>query len=48
MTRLRHPAPIRHPSEDWGLPVGGRNTSPTKIPAYAGMTVVNEVTEIGS
>ncbi len=37
----------RHPSASWGIPVGDRSNSPTKIPAYAGMTAVID-TDIGA
>jgi hypothetical protein len=35
----------RHPSESWGLPVGDRSNSPTKIPACAGMTAAIDMTD---
>ncbi|WP_277872727.1 hypothetical protein [Sphingomonas ginsenosidivorax] len=38
---------LRHPSEGWGLPVGDHGTSPSKIPAFAGMTAVID-TDIGA
>ncbi len=30
--------PIRHPSESWDIPVGGRDARPIETPAFAGVT----------
>lgn len=37
-TPHRPPSPDRPPSESWGLPVGARNPSLMKTPAFAGVT----------
>ncbi len=29
---------VRHPSESWGIPLGGRGGIMGEIPAFAGMT----------